>query len=114
MTSIRAILSLAAKQDLEVEQLDVKMTFLHGDLEEEIYMEQPEGFVELGKEHLVCRLKKSLYGLKQASRQWYNKFDLLMAQHDFRKTFADHCVLVTNYKNDESIILLLYVDCWQK
>ena len=63
MTSIRAILRLSAKQDLEVEQLDVKMTFLHGDLEEEIYMEQPEGFVELGKEHLMCRLKKSLYGL---------------------------------------------------
>ena len=70
MTSIRAIIGLATKQDLEVEQLDVKTTFLHGDLEEEIYMEQPEGFVELGKEHLVCRLKKSLYGLKQAPRQW--------------------------------------------
>jgi len=67
-TSIRAILGLATKQDLEVEQLDVKTEFLHGDLEEEIYMEQPEGFVELEKEHLVCRLKKSLYGLKQAPR----------------------------------------------
>ena len=63
MTSIRAILGLAAKQDLEVEQLDVKTTFLHGDLEEEIYIEQPKGFLELGKEHLMCRLKKSLYGL---------------------------------------------------
>ena len=52
--------------DLEVEQLNVKTTFLHGDLEEEIYMQQPEGFEERGKEHLVCRLKKSLYGLKQA------------------------------------------------
>ena len=70
MTSIRAIFGLAAKQGLEVEQLDVKTTFLHGDLEEEIYMEQPEGFVEPGKEKLVCRLKKSLYGLKQAPRLW--------------------------------------------
>ena len=52
--------------NLEVEQLDVKTTFVHGDLEEEIYMQQPEGFVERGKEHLAFRLKKSLYGLKQA------------------------------------------------
>jgi len=84
--------------------------FLHGDLEEEIYMEQPEGFVEPGKEHLVCRLKKSLYGLKQAPRQWYKKFDLFMTQHNFTKTSADHCVFVKNYENGESIILLLYVD----
>ena len=63
ITSIRTVLSIAASMDLEVEQLDVKTTFLHGDLEEEIYMQQPEGFVKKGKENLVCRLKKSLYGL---------------------------------------------------
>ena len=68
MTSIRTVLSIAASMNLEVEQLDVKTTFLHGDLEEEIYMQQPEGFEKRGKEHLVCRLKKSLYGLKQAPR----------------------------------------------
>ena len=55
---------MAASMNLEVEQLDVKRTFLYGYLEEEIYMQQPEGFVKSGKEHLVCRLKKSLYGLK--------------------------------------------------
>jgi len=54
--------------DLELEQLDVKTTFIHRELEEEIYMKQPEGFVVSGKEQLVCRLKKSLYGLKQAPR----------------------------------------------
>ena len=66
MTSIRTMLSIAARMDLEVAQLDVKMMFLHGDLEEEIYMQQPKGFMEKGKENLVCRLRKSLYGLKQA------------------------------------------------
>ena len=66
MTCIRTVLSIAASMNLEVEQLDVKTTFLHGDLEEEIYMQQPEGFVKRGKDHLVCQLKKSLYGLKQA------------------------------------------------
>ena len=78
MTSIRTVLSIVASMNLEVEQLDVKTTFLHGDLEEEIYMQQLEGFFEKGKEHLVCRLKKSLYGLKQAPRQWYRKFDTFM------------------------------------
>ena len=62
-------------RDLELIKLDVKTAFLHGDLEEEIYMEQPKGFMVSGQEHLVCRLRKSLYGLKQAPRQWYKKFN---------------------------------------
>ena len=64
MTSIRTILSLVVADDLHIEQLDVKTTFLHGDLEEEIYMQQPEGYEVKSKENLVCRLRKSLYGLK--------------------------------------------------
>jgi len=68
MTSIRTILSLVVAEDLHLEQLDVNTTFLHGDLEEEIYMQQPQGYELKGKEKLVCRLKKSLYGLKQAPR----------------------------------------------
>ena len=64
VTSIRLLLSVAAAFDFEVEQMDVKTTFLHGDLEEEIYMKQPEGFAVKGKKELVCKLKKSLYGLK--------------------------------------------------
>ena len=68
MTSIRTILSLVVVEDLHLEQLDVKTAFLHGDLEEEIYMQQPQGYEVKGKENLVCRLKKSLYGLKQAPR----------------------------------------------
>ena len=64
MTSIKTILSLVAAEDLHLEQLDVRTTFLHGNLEEEIYMQQPQGYEVKGKEKLVCRLKKSLYGLK--------------------------------------------------
>ncbi|KAL4323581.1 hypothetical protein GQ457_11G003910 [Hibiscus cannabinus] len=110
MSSIRVVLGLAATLDLEVEQLDVKTTFLHGDLEEEIYMEQPRGFIVTGKENLVCRLRKSLYGLKHAPRQWYKKFDSFMTEHQFKKTQADHCVFVKRYDKADFIILLLYVD----
>ena len=64
MSSIKTILSSAASLDLEIEQMDVKTTFLHGDLEEEIHMEQPKGFKVKGKEDYMSKLKKSLYGLK--------------------------------------------------
>ena len=77
-TSIRLVLALVASWDLHLEQMDVKTAFLHGDLEEEIYMEQPEGFVQPEEEKLVCKLTKSLYGLKQAPRQWYKRFDSYM------------------------------------
>ena len=86
------VLELVASLDLELEQLDVKTAFLHGDLEEEIYMVQLEGFKVKGKKHMVCRLKKILYGLKQALRQWYKKFDSFMVGHEYTKTNADHCV----------------------
>lgn len=110
MSSIRVVLGLAASLNLEVEQLDVKTAFLHGDLEEEIYMEQPEGFEVKGKEHLVCKLKKSLYGLKQAPRQWYKKFDSFMEKHGYGKTTSDHCVFIKKFSDGDYIILLLYVD----
>ncbi|GKC81610.1 putative RNA-directed DNA polymerase [Tanacetum coccineum] len=88
--------------DLEMEQMNVKTAFLHGDLDKEIYieqpegfqkeiyMEQPEGFQVKGKKGYVCRLQKSLYGLKQAPRQWYNKFESFIGKQGYRKTSSDH------------------------
>ncbi|KAK9100155.1 hypothetical protein Scep_023585 [Stephania cephalantha] len=67
--SLRIILALVAHFDFELQQMDVKTAFLNGQLEEEVYMKQPEGFSSIGNENLVCKLKKSIYGLKQASRQ---------------------------------------------
>ncbi|KAK0584804.1 hypothetical protein LWI29_018907 [Acer saccharum] len=91
LTTIRLVLSIVAEKGLYLEQLDVKTAFLHGDLEKEIYMQQPEGFAEDGKEELVCRLTKSLYGLKQAPRQWYKKFDGFMQGNEYFRCNADHC-----------------------
>ena len=87
----------------------MKTTFFHGDLEEEIYIEQPKGFEVEGKEKLVSRLKKSLYGLKQAPRQWYKKFDSFMIENGFKHTTADPCVYVKCF-GESFVLLLLYVD----
>ena len=69
ITSIRMLIAIAALHNLEIHQMDVKIAFLNGDLNEEIYMDQPEGFISLGQEKKVCRLVKSLYGLKKAPKQ---------------------------------------------
>ena len=66
-------MALVAHFDLELHQMDVNTAFLNGELDEEVYMDQPEDFLVEGKGHMVCKLKKSIYGLKQASRQWYIK-----------------------------------------
>ena len=110
MCSIRVILGLATSMNLEFEQLDVKNAFFHGDLDEEIFMEQLEGFKVKGKENMVCKLKKSLYELKEAPRQWYKKFDSFMMSQEYKRTFADPCVYVRIFHDDKFIILLLYVD----
>lgn len=109
-TSIRILLALVASYDLELEQLDVKTAFLHGDLEEVIYMEQPEGFKQPETEELVCKLKKSLYGLKQSPRQWYKRFDSFMIRIGFNRCEYDCCVYVKGLNDGSYIYLLLYVD----
>eukprot|EP00253_Pinus_taeda_P016938 PITA_16938 len=109
VTSIRLLLSVVVAFDFEVEQMDVKTTFLHRDLEEEIYMKQPEGFAVKGKKELVCKLKKSLYGLKQSPRMWDQKFDTFIQGLGFTRSKADHCVYF-KVIGDRVIYLVLYVD----
>ncbi|GKD10648.1 retrotransposon protein, putative, ty1-copia subclass [Tanacetum coccineum] len=106
-TSIRVILALTACKDYELEQLDVKTAFLHGNLEEVIYMRQPPGYEQGNK---VCLLKKSLYGLKQSPRQWYRRFDEYMLSNGFKRSSYDSCVYYRSYAPGEYIYLLLYVD----
>ncbi|KAK9215025.1 hypothetical protein WN944_007028 [Citrus x changshan-huyou] len=109
-TSIRILLALVAEYELELAQLDVKTAFLHGDLEEEIYMIQPCGFRVAGKENHVCRLIKSLYGLKQSPRQWYKRFDQFIQWQKFTRSEHDHCVYFRRLLDGAFIYLLLYVD----
>ena len=100
---------MVAIENLHLEQLDVKTVFLHGDLEEDIYLIQLEGFSVQGQENLVCKLRKCLYGLKQAPKQWYKKFDRFMHKIGFKRCETDHCCYVKFFENFY-IILLLYVD----
>ena len=87
----------------------MKTTFLHDDLEEDLYMIQPEWFIVQGQENLVCKLRKNLCGLKQAPRQWYKKFDSFMHRIGFKRCEVDHYCYVKSFDNSY-IILLLYVD----
>ncbi|KAJ4703769.1 Retrovirus-related Pol polyprotein from transposon TNT 1-94 [Melia azedarach] len=109
-TSIRVLLAIVAHQDLELEQLDVKTAFLHGELEEEIYMTQPDRFQVPGKEDYVCKLKKSLYGLKQSPRQWYKRFDSYMIEIGYTRSPYDCCVYYSKATNGSLIYPVLYVD----
>ena len=109
MSAIRLVLGMVAIENLHIEQLDVKTTFFHGDLEEDLYMIQLEGFIVQGQENLVCKLRNSLYGLKQAPRQWYKKFASFMHRIGFNRCEADRYCYVKSFENSY-IILLLYVD----
>ena len=102
-------MALIAHYDLELHQMDVTTAFLNGDLEENVYMAQPKGFVVEGKECIGCCLKKSIYGLKQASRQWYLKFDGTIRNFGFQENVEDNCVYA-KFKNGKFIFLVLYVD----
>jgi hypothetical protein len=109
LTTIRVLLSLAASYGLLVHQMDVKTAFLNGELDEEIYMDQPDGFIIKGQESKVCKLLKSLYGLKQAPKQWHEKFDKTLTSAGFAVNDADRCVYY-RYGGGEGVILCLYVD----
>ncbi|KAJ7959777.1 Retrotransposon protein, putative, Ty1-copia subclass [Quillaja saponaria] len=107
--SFRVIMALVAHFNLELHQMDVKTAFLNRDLAEEVYMIQPEGFKEDGESELVCRLMKSIYGLKQASQQCFLKFDEVITFLGFVENKIDQCIYL-KVSGSKFIILVLYVD----
>ena len=109
LTSLRAILTMAAIQDLELQHMDVKSAFLNGMLKEDIYMAQPEGFAKPEEGHLVCKLERTIYGLKQSPRAWYERLHAHLQKNGFSRSNADHSVYVRRM-GGEFMIILVYVD----
>ena len=89
--------------------MDVKTPFLNGDLDEEVYMKQAKGFSSSNGEHFVCKSKKSIYGLKQTSRQWYLKFHNIMSSYNFDENIMDQCIY-RKISGSKKGFLVLYVD----
>jgi len=109
MTTVRAIIIITTAKGWSLHQMDVKNVFLHGDLQEEVYMEQPPGYVDQTHPNLVCRLKKALYGLKQAPRAWSEKIGEYLVTSGFQTSNADFSLYVK--KTDHGIIVIvIYVD----
>ncbi|CAA7046103.1 unnamed protein product [Microthlaspi erraticum] len=113
MTTVKTLLAVAAAKGWSLTQLDISNAFLNGDLEEEIYMTLPPGYTAkpgtVLPPNAVCRLKKSLYGLKQASRQWFIKFSSVLLRLGFKKSHADHTLFVKN-EGGIYVAVLVYVD----
>ncbi|KAL9247674.1 hypothetical protein vseg_021081 [Gypsophila vaccaria] len=108
MTSVRCMLAVAVMKGWLIEQLDVNNAFLHGDLDEEVYMKIPQGFERKG-ENKVCKLMKSIYGLKQASRNWFAKLTVAMKSYGFVQSLADYSLFTLN-RDGVFIGVLVYVD----
>ena len=109
MISVRLFISLAATHNWDLNQLDIKNAFLHGNLQEELYMEQPPRFVAQGEIGKVCRLRKSLYGLNQSPRAWFGKFSHAVDKFGLKKSKYDHFVFYRNFSSG-IILLVVYVD----
>jgi hypothetical protein len=109
INTIRVLLSLAANLDWPLQQFDVKNAFLHGELEEEVYMDLPPGFTTASDVGKVCKLNKSLYGLKQSPRAWFGKFSQSMKNYGFKQSQADH-TLFLKCDRGKLTALIVYVD----
>jgi len=109
MTSIRAMLAIAAEKDLEIMQYDIDTAFLYGEIEEIIYMDQPTGYTDPKRPFAKCRLLKSLYGTKQAARQWNTCLHAHLTKQNFTNLNTDHCIYIRASSNEYTVIAV-YVD----
>nr|KAJ0190715.1 hypothetical protein LSAT_V11C800406370 [Lactuca sativa] len=109
ISSIRTLIAISALKGLYIHQMDVKTTFLNGYLKEEIYLEQHERFIIPRQENKVCRLVKSLYGLKKAPKQWHERFDTTVTAFGFQHNSADRCIYF-KHTSDYIVVICLYVD----
>ncbi|GJU27258.1 zinc finger, CCHC-type containing protein [Tanacetum coccineum] len=110
ISTIRLLIAMASIHNLIIHQMDVKTTFLNGELDDEVYMNQPQGFIMLGNENKVCKLIKSLYGLKKAPKQWHQKFDEVVLSNGYLLNQIDKCVYSKFDESGKGVIICLYVD----
>nr|CAN70115.1 hypothetical protein VITISV_020105 [Vitis vinifera] len=110
LNTVRVLLSLAANLDWSLHQLDVKNAFLNGDLEEEVYMDIPAGLETTSNFNKVCRLRKSLYGLKQSPRAWFERFTKVVKRYGFVQCQSDHTLFVKHFPEGKLAIIIVYVD----
>jgi hypothetical protein len=109
MAIVRAVIEVAASRGWVLHQMDVKNAFLHNELQEEVYLDQPPGYEDMSHPNYVCRLRKALYGLKQAPRAWHDKIAEYLVTIGFRMLDANHSFYV--HKSDEGIVVItIYVD----
>ena len=104
------IIALAAQKDWKIFQLDVKSAFLHGELSEDVYVEQPRGYEKKGSEPLVYKLHKALYGLKQAPRAWFNRIEAHFISEGFQKCDSEQTLFTKRNREGKIIIVSVYVD----
>jgi len=109
LDTVRTILAISSQFNWEIFQLDVKSAFLHGELKEEVYVRQPEGFIREGEEEKVYKLRKALYGLKQAPRAWYSRIEAYFLKEEFERCPSEH-TLFTKTRVGNILIVSLYVD----
>jgi hypothetical protein len=109
MASIQTILAVAAANNLRVDQLDMESAYLNGEMDTEVYMEQPPGFVDKKLPNYVCRLWKALYGLKQAGNCWNVLVNAYLLELGFTHSLSDSCIYTKNHEG-ELIIVGLYID----
>ncbi|KAL4303544.1 hypothetical protein GQ457_10G024470 [Hibiscus cannabinus] len=110
LDTIKLLIAIAGQLGWNVFHLDVKSAFLNGELEEDIYVCQPEGFVVPGKEHQVYKLKRALYGLKQAPRAWYYRIDSYLQKLGFQRCVNEATLYLKKEKNADLLVISLYVD----
>jgi Reverse transcriptase (RNA-dependent DNA polymerase) len=108
-TTIRVTLSLALNLNWTLRQLDVSNAFLNGDLNEQVFMQQPQGFTDPTNPDFVCLLHKSLYGLRQAPRAWFEKLSSTLLSFGFSASIYDPSMFLAHHQ-DHILILLVYVD----
>lgn len=109
MTSVRVVMQKAAQENLVLHQMDVKTAYLHAPIDRDIYMDQPDGYEKVG-ENLVCKLEKSIYGLKQSGRNWNEMLHTCLINDDFTQNPADHCVYTKECKQAGKVIIVIWVD----